>query len=43
MAEDALNAWTAEYLLGTPLLSDYLEERMAELGLDRVEWSEVAL
>jgi hypothetical protein len=40
MAGDAHNERTADYLLGTPMLSDYLEEGMAALGLDCSDWSE---
>lgn len=40
MAQDAHNERTADYLLGTPMLSDYLEEGMAALGIDCSEWTE---
>jgi Protein of unknown function (DUF3775) len=33
-AQDSWNERTAEYLLGTPLLSDYLSEGLNELGYD---------
>ena len=43
MAEDAANDRTADYLLGTPMLADYLEEGMAALGLDCSDWSETSV
>lgn len=43
LAEDAANDRTADYLLGTPMLSDYLEEGMAALGLDCSDWSETSV
>jgi len=38
-AADAHNARTASYLLGMPLLSDYLEEGLSELGISYEEGS----
>ena len=43
MAEDAANDRTADYLLGTPMLADYLEEGLAELGIDCSDWSETSV
>lgn len=37
-ARDAHNERTAEYLLGMPLLGDYLEEGLATLGYSCEDW-----
>ena len=39
-AKDAHNNRTPQYLLGMPLLGDYLEEGCAQLGLDCAEFQE---
>src|SRR6516165_8641026 len=39
-ADRAHNRRTAEYLSGTPLLSDYLEEALAQLGHSREEFEQ---
>ena len=35
-ARDSWNAHTADYLIGTPLLADYLSEGLEQLGAPRV-------
>lgn len=41
LAEDQRNDYTAQYLAGTPLLADYLEEGLARIGRDCAGYNEV--